>query len=204
MNQSENLIDTTLDYYYTEGHVSDSISYFDLHNIHTSTSTTMDFLINLIANHKIGEMRNILENDCLCRKYIDICDDDSDTLLHFSVFADSYDLTNLFLEYGIDPNKTDTDGQTPLFRIIFAADNNIIDLLLRYGAHIDHQDNKGNTVLHNAVLSKNYKIIQSLLCHGADPSVRNNDGLLPLDYAIRKIDKIFILDDDIVSIFKNS
>src|SRR5947207_10646114 len=80
---------------------------------------TIDHFIKHISNSNLDELRFILESDKNNNYYINLSDKDNDTLLHFSVFANNYDITKLFLKYGANPNKCDNDGQSPIFRSVF-------------------------------------------------------------------------------------
>lgn len=210
MSQDINLIDTSVDYYFTEGYNVDKMTTADLIEIekyikkkrdHSANVATVELMIRLIAHKNIEHIRDLLEMDKNNKNIINLTDSDSESLLHFSIFSDSYELSRLFLKYGADPNKRDNGGQTPIFRIVFATDEKIIGLLLEYGAILDIQDKEGNTPLHIAVLTKNYKIIKSLLDYGVDPLIHNKSNLLSLDFAISKIDEKIVLDEKILKIF---
>jgi hypothetical protein len=162
---------------------------------------TMNYFIKLISNSKVDEMREILEQDKQHNIYINMCDEDNDSLLHFSVFANNYEITKLLLKYGIDANKRDNDGQTALFRVVFGDNDKIIGLLLEYGAMIDIIDSDGNTALHIAVSTKNYLMIKSLLEYGAKTNISNKEHLLPIDYAVIKKDNVISVDQSIIDLF---
>ncbi|AYV83598.1 MAG: hypothetical protein Hyperionvirus9_15 [Hyperionvirus sp.] len=215
MSQNYIYIDTSPDYYYTEGHAIPSYNKDELTLINNKdldkktkrkkqrakSNITLEGMINLIANKNIDRIKELLENDKHCKAIINLTDKDNETLLHFSIFSDSYDMSRLLLKYGADPNRKDNEGQAPIFRIVFASDEKIIGLLLEYGAILDLQDKEGNTALHIAVLTKNYKMITALLDYGVNPLVRNNDSLLSLDFAISRVGGKIILDEKIISIF---
>lgn len=191
------------DYYYTDGHETYMMTTTDLVDMakaraQRSEEPCIESLITLIAKRRVGPVRELLERD---EKIVHLADGDNETLLHFAVFSDSYDLTRLFLQYGADPNRRDNEGQTALFRIVFATDTRIIGLLLEHGATLDVQDLEGNTVLHIAVLTKNYRMIKSLLDYGIDPMIYNRSNLIPLDFAVTRIDDRVILDERILTIF---
>ncbi|AYV81673.1 MAG: hypothetical protein Harvfovirus51_5 [Harvfovirus sp.] len=203
---SQNLIDLSPDYYYTEGHLDTMHDLLYIYKPIRKQSShkpniTLHMMTNLIAKKNVDQIKELLENDKHRKFIINLADKDNETLLHFSIFSNSYDLSRLFLKYGADPNRRDNEGQPPLFRIVFATDEKIIGLLLEYGAVLDIQDLQGNTALHIAVLTKNYKIITALLDYGVNPLIRNNDSLLSLDFAISKIGGKIILDEKIISIF---
>lgn len=210
MSQDINLIDISIDRYYTETHNINKMTIDDLIEIKKnlkntrkkkSSAITIELMIKLIANNNIEHIRDLLEMDKNNKNIINLTDNDNETLLHYSIFSNSYNLSRLFLKYGADPNKRDNEGQSPIFRIVFATDEKIIGLLLEYGAILDIQDKEGNTPLHIAVLTKNYKIIKSLLDYGVDPLIYNNNNLSPLDFAISKKNNEFVLDEKILKIF---
>ena len=208
MGQNINFIDTSIDIYFTEGYNDAIMTNDDLIEIDkfskrdpSVNNITIELMIRLIANKNIEYIRELLELDKNKKKIINLTDKDNETLLHFSIFSNSYELSRLFLKYGADPNKKDNEGQTPIFRIVFANDEKIIGLLLEYGAILDIQDKDGNTPLHIAVLTKNYKIIKSLLDYGINPLIHNKHNLISLDFAVSKIGDKIKIDETILAIF---
>lgn len=197
------LIDISMDYYFTEHFNINRDDLIEINDEHRAHNSTIEVMINLIANKNIERIKELLELDKDQRNIINLVDKDNETLLHFSVFSNNYDLSRLFLKYGADPNKRDNEGQTAIFRIVFATDERIIGLLLEYGAILDLQDKDGNTALHIAVLTKNYKIIKSLLDYGVDPLITNKSNLISLDFAVTQMNDKIIFDDHILSIFSN-
>lgn len=166
-------------------------------------SLTIEYFIKLISNSKIDEINSILEQD-INNIYINMCDKDNDSLLHFAVFAGNYEITELLLIHGADPNKCDNEGQTPIFRTVFGSNDLIIDLLVKYQVNINTRDNDGNTPLHIAVLTKNYCIIKKLLKYDVERYALNNDNLMPLDYAVIKKNNVITFDQRIIDLFKHS
>jgi ankyrin repeat protein len=197
-------IDITADFYFTDDCDSHKMTLNDLSIINNSNknnnNASLNAMVNLIANKNISKIRDLLESD---KGIINLTDDDNENLLHYSVFSDSYELSRIFLKYGINPNYADNTGQTPIFRIAFAKDDRIIGLFLEYDALLDAQDNDGNTPLHIAVITKNYKIIKSLLDYGGDPLIYNNNNLLPMDFALSKVNGKINLDEKILLIFSD-
>ena len=188
-------IDTTLDYYINGANP-------DIIPKDNNNDKNIDFFIDLIAYSKIDEMRELLEKDKDEKKILKLIDKDSDSLLHFSVHANNYEITKLLLKYGADPNFRNNNGQSPIYRIVFASDEKLIGLLMEYGLQIDIQDKNGNTPLHIAVLEKKYSMVRSLLNYGANPVIRNNDKFLAIDFAINKINDTYISDKELLFIFE--
>lgn len=200
------LIDTSHDIYFTERGPHTIITHADLTTTDNKTSNSaniLDKIIKLIAVKNTGAIKEMLEKDKNTKIIPNVSDSDSENLLHYSIFADSYEITRLFLKYGLDPNRRDKQGQTPIFRIIFSHNDKIIGLLLEYGALISMQDNDGNTPLHLAVLAKNHKIVEALLKYGADPYAHNKNNFIPLDFALNKTDNLIVLDEKTVEIFSH-
>ena len=165
---------------------NDSCDIFNIiHKYNTyCVSLTIEHFVKYITNSDIITIKNALDADKHNNYYINMADADNDTLLHFSVFANNYDITHLLLTYGANPNTPDNDGQTPIFRSVFCNNVNIVHSLISYNANINKQDNDGNTVLHLAVLTKNYLIIEILLFYNADRHIKNKCNNIPLDLAV--------------------
>lgn len=162
-----------------------------IHKYNTySVSLTIEHFVKYITNSDIITIKNALDADKYNNYYINMADADNDTLLHFSVFANNYEITHLLLSYGANPNISDNDGQTPIFRSVFCNNVNIVHSLILYNANINKQDDDGNTVLHLAVLTKNYLIIEILLFYNADRHIKNKCNNIPLDLAVSQSDNI--------------
>lgn len=225
MNKNRDYIDTTIDHYFTESSIGDKISsddFSDIHNIkpllisnrkfdvidkiiydrNRSLMLTFEYFVKLISYSKTDEIQNILEQDKHDQNYIKMRDKEGDTILHFAVFANNYQVTSLLLNYGADSNDYDIDGQTPLFRTVFCGDSAIIGLLLEHNANINKKDNRGNTALHIAVIVKNHNIITSLLEHGADTRIANNDKFYAIQYAVLKKENKIVQDQYIIDLFQ--
>jgi len=221
---NKDYIDIFVDYYFTENGLNDKINIDDFNKIHDikpiiinkkfdaidkiiydknrSLSLTFDYLVKIISQSKFDEFQNILEQDKYNQNYIKIRDKEDDTLLHFAVFANNYDITQLLLTFDAKPNDYDKNKQTPIFRTVFCSDPSIIGLLCEYDANLNHKDDRGNTVLHIAVLVKNHNIITCLLEHGANTKIANNDNFYAIDYAVIKKENTLIQDQYIVDLFQ--
>lgn len=104
----------------------------------------------------------------------------------------SWEITDLLLSAGANPDVASEFGQTPTHAATVAGNLRTLDYLLSHGAKVNEVDKAGNTPLHFAV-SKTKRnrtpIIQSLLAKGADPSIANNTGLTGFALAERKGDR---------------
>ena len=87
------------------------------------------------------------------------------TLLTIAFINDKFEVFNMLLEYGADPNKKNNDGQTTLMFVSIFGDNskdNYTELLLDYGADPDIKDNRGHTALYYARLYNNKYVCEIL------------------------------------------
>ena len=117
MDQDTNYIDMTADYYFTEGS-GVNMTVHDLNDIKNNNNInnlqldkiTIEHMVLLISNKNTEKIREILEMDKKDKKIINFVDDDNESLLHFSIFCNSYDLSRLFLKYGANPNKRNNEG----------------------------------------------------------------------------------------------
>lgn len=182
---TDKFIDCDVDDHYVIGSF---ISLTDLHSIHNMHSTnaltlSIDYMKKMLAHDKYDDVRYILECDKDTKIYINMMDNDGDSLLHMSIYIDKYSFAELLLECHANPNKLDKKKQSPIFRTIFTNNPSFIKLLKRYGADLNLTDEDGNSVLHLAVLMGNTVIIEELLKNNIDAHLKNNAGLFAMDYA---------------------
>ncbi len=86
------------------------------------------------------------------------------TVLHYSVYHNNYELTELLLENGADPNSNETEKKSsPIFFAIDKSDIQSVELLLKYKTDVNIQDGHGETVLHYCVYRGVYEIIELVL-----------------------------------------
>ena len=79
-------------------------------------------------------------------------------------------VTNAFLQAGIDPNATNEDGETALVYAIREKDPKIAEILIEK-ADINKQDKKGNSPLHTAILQEKFELADLLIEKNADVNV---------------------------------
>ncbi|RPA95943.1 ankyrin, partial [Choiromyces venosus 120613-1] len=119
------------------------------------------------------------------------------SLLHLAASRDDYEVTELLLNAGIDPNDEDNDGETPLDWVVERASWPVAQLLIRSGASVNHQNREtGMTPLHRAVCglgtATGWDVVKGLLEEGASPNILNNSWLTPLGIARRMESHILV------------
>jgi ankyrin repeat protein len=78
---------------------------------------------------------------------LDRADGNQQTALHYSVMAKNYQLSEVLLTAGADPNATNAWGAAPVHHVIAAeSDLEFLELLLKHGASTTLVDRNGNSV----------------------------------------------------------
>jgi hypothetical protein len=112
-------------------------------------------------------------------------DEYGNTPLHYAVFIQSKEVTNLLLFYRANPNAQNLKGKTPLHIAVQKKNDYLARRLMKYGANPNIQDKQGNTPLHIAAHNGDEKharqLVYDLLCHGANRTIKNNDGKTALE-----------------------
>lgn len=106
----------------------------------------------------------------------------SDALLE-SCSLNDYEVTDLLLHMGADPDIQGLIGETPLHVASNLGEYKIAELLLSNGADpniVSFKDAANKTPLHVAVEEGYYKIVKILLESGADCNIQNMRGEVPL------------------------
>ena len=137
-----------------------------------------------LMHKKSGSPLNRDERVQLLREltHIDIARNDGRTPLMLLGINDE-ELIPLFLERGVDVNRTDNQGMTAM---MLRPHKEFIKPLLKAGADISLADNDGNTVLHHALKESSQETARYLIKKGADYNRPNNEGETPAQIAIEK------------------
>ena len=110
---------------------------------------------------------------------------DGETPLIRAVDAQNLDTVKILLEYGVDPNISETfEGNSPLHIAVKNNDYEASEILLKHGANVNLLNETNATPLHYAAFAENYRLVKFLLESGATPDVIDNDGFSPLFYAV--------------------
>ncbi|PQE33305.1 ankyrin repeat-containing protein [Rutstroemia sp. NJR-2017a WRK4] len=118
---------------------------------------------------------------------------DGQTALHFAVdLLDqrlSYELVELLLEKGADPNVRDEKGNTVLHKLRLQSDvARMIDLLIKYQVDINARRNEdGKTPLHSIITNSYEGSLQSILHHIRDCNAKDSQGNTALHLVILKL-----------------
>ena len=150
-----------------------------------------NILLFHVINKDALKIIDTLKNDS--KKLLDKKNDDGETSLHISVFMSDYNISEILLNHGADPNAKDDNNQTPFHAVAFMDDKKFVDLMAKHGGDINSQDDYGNTPLHLAVVIKNSKMVKILLEYKCDRSIKNTVELTAKDYAFddKKILQMF-------------
>ena len=120
-----------------------------------------------------------LENGC----YINVADNEGNTLLMKSVYLGYYDLADYILLNNADISLTNNNGENAL--ILSADYPYIINLILNNNIdNLDSADNKGKTALFHACEFGNLNSVRILIKSGSDINKRDIFGKTILMYAV--------------------
>lgn len=107
----------------------------------------------------------------------------SESPLMLAVKAGNASMVLLLLNYGAQPQTTNSEGESALHLAAASGDPEICDLLVQHGAWLELEDAEGESPLFFAVRENSLDIVTLLLAAGASPSHPNNDQDTPLTLA---------------------
>ena len=106
------------------------------------------------------------------------------TPLHYAVYLQSKQVSNLLLTHDANTNIANNNGSTPLHIAVKQHNDYLVRQLIRHGANPHTKDLNGNTPLHIAAQASDLlcarNIIRDLIKAGADTQAKNNRGATPL------------------------
>ncbi|XP_061171092.1 putative ankyrin repeat protein RF_0381 [Saccostrea echinata] len=108
---------------------------------------------------------------------IDTTDNEGHSALHVVAWGGNIDLFNLFLDKGLDINKTRNDGKTVLQLCCMNGKINMCKFLVNtYPYLVDVINKTGGNVLHDAAWGGNINLFKFFLGKGLDINRTRNDG----------------------------
>ena len=132
-----------------------------------------------------------------------------ETALYLAIENSYFQIAEILLSAGADPNIPDNLGQSPLHEAILSGNNisylfihekekriiNIVQAVLEVTNNItvNEKNPAGKTALCLAIENSYFQIVRMLLSAGADPNIPDDCGLPPLHYII---DRSFKADPD--------
>lgn len=120
---------------------------------------------------------------------VNLADDNSNTVLHYSVSHCNYDVVTLLLDTGvIDINIQNNAGYTAVMLASLTAPDGpggmeVVRKLMELGSINIRSNQTGQTALHLAVRHGRVVMVRLLLSFGADTNVQDNQGTTALMFA---------------------
>ncbi|CVL06133.1 related to ankyrin [Fusarium mangiferae] len=115
-----------------------------------------------------------------------------DLALSNSCLAGNKKVVKLLIDHGANPNMDPTSrnlAETVLTRAIKKGDDAVVLLLLDAGINCENENGKGMGAIHVAASTGTKLMVQSLIDKGVSVNHRASIGRMPLDFAMRRVDK---------------
>eukprot|EP00058_Branchiostoma_floridae_P003217 XP_002588705.1 hypothetical protein BRAFLDRAFT_131217 [Branchiostoma floridae] len=115
--------------------------------------------------------------------------DVEETPLHVAAQNGLFDLVDLLLEKGADPNATNNEGDTPLALACTCTEgdsyyHNTVEKLIQWGADVNLKDKEKKLPLHNAARKGDHKLVEILVRKGSEINARDYFLKTPLFDAV--------------------
>ena len=107
------------------------------------------------------------------------------TALHWAAIRAKWEVFQLLVEAGADPNAVGGDGGTPLHWAAHHDRADMVRLLVDRGSDVLLPNQWGRTPLHTAARRGCARVAALLLDNGADPDAQTNEGWTSLNVAYR-------------------
>jgi len=135
-----------------------------------SQSTLQPTLIEATKNQNIVAISRLLQQQF----DVDTPQGDGATALHWSVYRNNLEITELLLANDANPNSADDNGVSPLSLASLNSNPRLVSMLIDAGADVNSARSSGETPLMIASHVGNTEIIQRLLDSGAIVNAREN------------------------------
>lgn len=103
-------------------------------------------------------------------------------------------LVEHLLKKNADANVKDNSGFNPLSLAMKQENYKMFDMLVEYGADIYQKNDQGQNLLMQAIIEDNPKLFENLLTKEFNLQDRDSNGKTALYYAVKTLDKDFVLD----------
>lgn len=117
--------------------------------------------------------------------YLDVQDEQGQSLLHYAIRGNASDVVFYLLDNKINPNIASNRGETPLFEAVRKGKLDIVIGLVKHFATINIKNVIGETPLHLACQKGSIQLINLLIENGADIFALNHKGESIIFYALR-------------------
>lgn len=158
---------------------------YDQNNTHLKPAVFESHIIKQVFDN-LGRDDAIQLARALINKvgYVDITDEDGNTLLMHAVARKNQSLIAMLLAEGASPNAMNNDGFSPLHLAASNGDNSAIYNLMMSGGKPNVRDNNGNTALMYASKMCDANSVKLMLSLGGDPNIENRStGRTSFDFA---------------------
>ena len=125
--------------------------------------------------------------DFFCKNpiFLDVQDEQGQSLLHYAIRGNASDVVFYLLDNKINPNIKSNRGETPIYEAIRKGKLDIVIGLIKHFAHVNLENVLGETPLHLACQKGSIQLISLLIENGADIYALNQKGESIIFYALK-------------------